>query len=167
MSNPDITPTAITASTAGPAANQQGAVIVSPPASTTKLQAFEGFLKKAGHIAGVVLSEIVSHIIPLATVVEFLNPAAAPAVEAFLQAVKLIQTTVVSIQQRWVTEGSEANDQKLADVLLIVEGPIVALFAQAGIAVDTPYVVNLINGVVALLNAQPGSLLPAKLQQPA
>ena len=166
MSNPDITPTAIPPTAAQLAANQQGAAVVSQPA-TTKLQAFEGFLKKAGHIVGVVLSEIVSHIIPLATVVEFLNPAAAPAVEAFLQAVKLIQTTVISIQQRWVTEGSEANDQKLADVLLIVEGPIVALFAQTGIAVDTPYVVNLINGVVALLNAQPGSILPAKLQQSA
>lgn len=163
MSNASVTPIAPSLIPATPvSAGQQGSAVAAPP-TTTKLQAFEGFLKKAGHIAGVVLSEIVSHIIPLATVVELLNPAAATAVAAFMEAVKLIQTTVISIQQRWATQGSEANSQKLADVLLIVEGPIVALFAEAGIAVDTPYVINLINGVVALLNAQPGALLPAKL----
>lgn len=126
------------------------------------LQAFEGFLKKAGHIAGVVLSEIVRFVLPMAQVVAVADPAAAPAVEAFTTALKLVQAAVLSAQQRWASEGSAANAQKLADVLVTVEQPIIVLFAQAGLAVDTAYVVNLVNGVVAILNAQPGVVLVAR-----
>ena len=36
---------------------------------------------------------------------------------------------------------------------------LMALFAEAGIAVDAAYVLNLVNGIVALLNAQPGDAL--------
>lgn len=129
-------------------------------AQTGKLAAFEGFLKKAGHIAGVVLTDIVKYIIPVASVVSLADPAAAPAVEAFTASVKLVQAAVISIQQKWSSGGPEVNSQKLADVLAIVEQPVLTMFAQAGMKVDTAYVVNLVNGVVAILNAQPGVILP-------
>ena len=90
-----------------------------------------------------------------------MDPGTAPAVEAFTASVKLVQATVIAAQQRWVTQGSAANTQKLADVLEIVEQPIVTMFAQAGLQVDTAYVTNLVNGVVAILNAQPSAVLPA------
>ena len=127
-----------------------------------RLQAFEGFLKKAGQVAGVVLSEIVKYVVPVVQVAAIADPAAAPALEAFTTSLELVQTAVVTAQQRWVQEGSAANSQKLADVLEIVEQPIVVLFAQAGISVDTAYVTNLVNGVVAILNSQPAvAVLPA------
>ncbi len=66
-----------------------------------KLAAFEGFLKKAGHIAGVVLTDIVRYLIPVASVVALADPAVAPAVEAFTASVKLVQATVISVQQKW------------------------------------------------------------------
>ena len=123
------------------------------------LTAFEGFLKTAGQVAGVVLSEIVKFVVPMAQVVAVADPAAAPALTAFTTSLQLVQTAVVSAQQRWAAQGSAANAQKLADVLETVEPPIVLLFAQVGVSVDTAYVTNLVNGVVAILNAQPGVVL--------
>ena len=120
-----------------------------------KLQAFEGFLKRAGQTAGVVLSDLVKYVVPLAQVSALADPEISPAVAAFTTAVHLVQTTVLSTQQRWANDGAAANTQKLADVLTVVEQPILLLFAQAGLHVDTDYVVNLVNGVVAILNAQP------------
>ncbi len=126
------------------------------------LQAFEGFLKKAGQTAGVVLADIVKYVIPVAQVAAVADPSVAPAVEAFTTSVHLVQATVLSAQQRWAREGSGANTQKLADVLTVVEQPIITLFAQIGVHVDTDYVVNLVNGVVAILNAQPAAVLQTK-----
>lgn len=126
---------------------------------TGKLAAFEGFLKKAGHIAGVVLTDIVKYAIPVASVVAVADPELAPGVVAFTASVKLVQATVISVQQKWSASGSEANAQKLADVLEIVEQPVLTMFAQAGVQVDKAYVTNLVNGVVAILNAQPGIVL--------
>ena len=127
------------------------------PSGGGKLAEFEGFLKRAGRVVGVLLSEIVRYALPLASLAAVADPAAAPAAEAFAASLKLVQATVLAAQQRWATAGSEANARKLADVLEIVEQPIVTLFAQAGVRVDTAYVTNLVNGVVALLNAQPAA----------
>lgn len=124
-----------------------------------KLQAFEGFLKRAGQVAGVVLSDLVKYVVPIAQVAALADPSISPAVAAFTTSVHLVQTTVLSTQQRWASEGTAANTQKLADVLTVVEQPIILLFAQAGLHVDTDYVVNLVNGVVAILNAQPATTL--------
>lgn len=124
-----------------------------------KLATFESFLKKAGRIAGVVLTDVVKCAIPVASVVMIVDPEAAPAVEAFVASVKLVQTAVISVQQKWATEGSEANAQKFADVLAIVEQPVILMFEQAGIQVNLAYVTNLVDGVVAILNAQPGVVL--------
>ncbi len=123
------------------------------------LASFEGFLKTSGHVAGVVLSEIVKFVVPVAQVVALADPATAPVMAAFTTSLHLVQTAVVSAQQRWAAEGSAANAQKLADVLEMVEQPVMQLFAQVGVSVDTAYVTNLVNGVVAMLNAQPGAVL--------
>ena len=144
-----VTASGTTATTAGQAVKSAGC----------KLQAFEGFLKRAGQTAGMVLSDLVKYVVPIAQVAALADPSISPAVAAFTTSVHLVQTTVLSTQQRWATEGAAANTQKLADVLTIVEQPIILLFAQAGLHVDTDYVVNLVNGVVAILNAQPAATL--------
>ena len=145
----------------GPAGMQQP-VGTAATGKTGKLAAFEGFLKKAGHIAGVVLADIVKYAIPVASVVAVADPQVEPAVAAFTASVKLVQGAVVAVQQRWAAQGPAANAQKLADVLEIVEQPVVTMFAQAGLQVDAAYVTNLVNGVVAILNAQPAVVLPAQ-----
>ena len=133
-----------------------------PGTGTGGLAEFEGCLKRAGHTAGVVLSEIVRYAIPLASVVAAADPLAAPATAAFVTSLKLVQSTVIASQQRWVGEGSAANAKKLADVLEVVEQPIILMFSQAGVSVDAAYVTNLVNGVGAIVNAQPsGSVAPA------
>jgi len=154
-----------TIETSGGTATEAAAGIVggttqSAGTKTGKLAAFEGFLKKAGHIAGVVLTDILKYAIPVASLVAVADPEVAPAVVAFTASVKLVQAAVISVQQKWSAAGSEANGQKLADVLEIVEQPIVTMFAQSGTQVDRAYVTNLVNGVVAILNAQPGIVLP-------
>ncbi len=143
----------------GTAGNGVASGVVTGTTGGGALAAFEGFLKTAGQVAGVVLSEIVKYVVPMAQVAAVADPAAAPALTAFTTSLQLVQTAVVSAQQRWSAEGSAANTQKLSDVLVTVEQPILLLFAQAGLAVDTAYVTNLVNGVVAILNAQPGVVL--------
>lgn len=130
------------------------------PQKVGKLAVFEGFLKRAGHTAGVVLKDILKYAIPVASLVAVADPEVAPAVVAFTASVKLVQATVISVQQKWSASGPEANPQKLADVLEIVEQPILTMFAQSGVHVDRAYVTNLVNGVVAILNSQPGIVLP-------
>ena len=49
------------------------------PTGTGTLTGFQGFLKTAGHVAGVVLSEIVKFVVPMAQVAAVADPAAAPA----------------------------------------------------------------------------------------
>ena len=132
----------------------------------TRMEAFEGFLKKAGHVANVLLSEVLKYAIPISSLVGLLVPQTAPADAAFAASVTLVRNAVVLVQQRWSSLGSTANPQKLADVLELVEQPVITLFSQAGFTVDASYVTNLINGVVAMLNAQPGSALPAAAAKP-
>ncbi len=145
--------------------------IPTPAAATiskagTRMEAFEGFLKKAGHVANVLLSDVLKYAIPISSLVGLLVPATAPADAAFAASVTLVRNAVILVQQRWSELGSAANSQKLADVLELVEQPVITLFSQAGFTVDAGYVTNLINGVVAMLNAQPGSALPAAAAKP-
>ncbi len=155
--SPGLSPGMNPAAGAGTAAPSAGG---KAQTGTDGLVEFEGFLKRAGHVAGVVLSDVMQYAIPLASLAAVADPATAPVANAFAASLKLVQATVVSAQQRWAADGSAANTQKLADVLEIVEGPIITMFAQVGVRVDTVYVTNLVNGVVAILNAQPGAVLP-------
>lgn len=123
------------------------------------LQEFEGFLKAAGHAAGLVLADVVKYALPIATVVSVAVPPGSAAEQAFAASLTMVLNTVIVVEQKWSALGS-ADAQKLADVLQIVEQPMVTLFAQAGFAVDALYVTDLVNAVVALLNAQPAVIFP-------
>lgn len=125
------------------------------------LRAFEGFLKKAGRLVGVVLSDIAKLALPIAALLSAISPKMPAAEAAFVATVQLIGNAVIAVEQKWAAMGTATGAQKLEDVLLLVEQPAIALFAEAGMTIDTGYVVNLVNGIVALLNAQPGDLLGA------
>jgi len=105
---------------------------------------FIGFLKSIGKDFEKGLAWAVKYAVPVEKLVGLLFPAAAPAALGVADATSLIQTGVQS--------GTGA--QKLAEVLLLTEGSVTALLAQAGITADTSYVTNLVNAVVAILNVQ-------------
>lgn len=130
-------------------------------AGVRSMQAFEGFLKAAGKLVGVVLSDIVKYAVPISALLGVATPGLPAEEAAFLSAVQLIGNAVIAIEQKWSSVGPGSGTQKLADVLVLIEQPVVVLFADAGLAVDATYVTNLVNGIVALLNAQPGVGLAA------
>ena len=134
-------------------------VAVGSSSANGLLQTFEGFLKKAGRLVGVALSDIAKLALPIASFLIAVSPKMSGTESAFLASVELISNAVIEIEQKWSTLGAATGAQKLADVLVLVEQPVLALFAEVGVAVDGAYVVNLVNGIVALLNAQPGDIL--------
>ena len=140
---------------------EQKAVVSSVMAGVRSIQAFEGFLKTAGKLVGVVLSEIVRYAVPISALIGAATPNMPAEEGAFLSAIQLVGNAVIAIEQKWSSLGPGSGTQKLADVLLLVEQPVLALFADAGLTVDATYITNLVNGIVALLNAQPGSALGA------
>ena len=135
------------------------ATTVAAAAGTGALQTFEGFLKRAGRLAGVVLSEISKLALPLTSLLSAISPKMPGPEAAFVAAAQLIGNAVIAVAHSGPAAGPATGAQKLADVLVLIEQPVLALFADAGLAVDTGYVINLVNGIVALLNAQPGDLL--------
>lgn len=143
---------------AGVSAGQQAAGN-SAVAVARSAQAFEGFLKTAGRLVGVVLSEIVKYAVPISVLIGAATPNLPAEEGAFLSVVQLIGNAVIAMEQKWSSFGPGSGTQKLADVLVLVEQPVVVLFADAGLTVDGTYVTNLVNGIVALLNAQPGNVL--------
>ncbi len=130
-------------------------------AGVRSMQKFEGFLEAAGKLVGVVLSDIVKYAVPISVLVGAATPNLPAEETAFLSALQLIGNAVIAIEQKWSSVGPGSGPQKLADVLVLVEQPVVALFADAGLAVDATYVTDLVNGIVALLDAQPGNALAA------
>ncbi len=130
-------------------------------AGARSMQAFEGFLKTAGKLVGMVLSETVKYAVPISALLGVATPGLPAGEAVFLSAVQLTGNAVIAIEQKWSSVGPGSGAQKLADVLVIVEQPVLALFADAGLTVDATYVTNLVNGIVALLNAQPGDALAA------
>lgn len=120
-----------------------------------KLTKFEGFLTAAGHAVGVLLADIVKFALPIAVVLSNDPGSLTAGEQAFVEALRMVLNAVILIEQKWASLGAATGAQKLADVLQIVEGPITALFAQAGLLVEATYITSLVNAVVTLLNAQP------------
>lgn len=129
------------------------------------LQVFEGFLKRAGRLVGVVLADIAKLALPISGLLAAISPKMQAPEAAFVATVQLIGNAVIAVEQKWAAMGTAAGAQKLADALLLVEQPAIALFAEAGITIDTGYIVNLINAVVGLLNAQPADVLATLISQ--
>ena len=128
-------------------------------AGERSMQAFEGFLKSAGRLVGVVLTDIARFAVPIAAVIGMATPGGPAEEAAFLSAIQLVGNAVIAIEQKWSSAEPGSGAQKLADVLLLVEQPVITLLGDAGLAVNAAYVTSLVNGMVALLNAQPKGVL--------
>jgi hypothetical protein len=99
----------------------------------------------------------VTYAVPVEGLVALLFPAAAPVATTLANATTLIQNAVMLVEQKYAASGVQngTGPQKLAEVLTLAEGAVTSLLSQAGISANTEYVTNLVNAVVAILNAQP------------
>jgi hypothetical protein len=70
--------------------------------------------------------------------------------------VDLIQKAVATVEQKFAAAGSVTGTgaQKLAEVLSIVSPTVTQLLAAEGLNYDQTQVTNIVNAVVAVLNAQ-------------
>jgi hypothetical protein len=130
------------------------AVQETPAKAVEKSMSFGGFLKAAGLAFMKGLGWAVQYAIPVEKLVALLFPAAAPAALGIATATGLIQTAVISVEQKYAAAGvqSGTGTQKAAEVLLLTTDAVISLLKQEGITADTTYVQELVSAVVAILN---------------
>lgn len=118
---------------------------------------FLGVLEAIGKGFAKGLHWAVTYAVPVEKLVATLFPATAPAVAGIANATALVQTAVLTVEQKYAAAGVQSGTgaQKLAEVMLIVEQTVTQLLTQAGIAANTQYVQGLVSAVVAILNVQP------------
>ena len=118
---------------------------------------FLGVLETIGKDFAKGLKFALNYAIPVESLVSLLFPAAAPAMAAAVDATTLIQNAVLAVEQKFSAAGAQkgTGPQKLAEVLTLAEGAVVALLSHAGINASSEYITSLVNAVVAILNAQP------------
>jgi hypothetical protein len=117
---------------------------------------FKGVLQTIGKDFVKGLQWAVTYAVPVEKLVALLFPAAAPAANGVIDATQLIQTAVLSVEQKYAAAGVQSGTgaQKLAEVLLLTEQAVTSLLTQSGIATTSAYIASLVSAVVAILNAQ-------------
>lgn len=117
---------------------------------------FIGFLEAVGKDFLKGLTFVSKYIVPVGSLVALFFPPAAAVTAEVSVATSLIQKAVVLVEQKYSASGVQngTGAQKSAEVLLLTEQAVVSLLAQAKINVDTTFVQNLINAVVAVMNVQ-------------
>ena len=117
---------------------------------------FLSVLKSVGRDFSKGLQYAVMYAVPAEKLAAVLFPSAAPAVTAVADATSLIQKAVMLVEQKYAAAGTQdgTGPQKLAEVVLLTEPVVTGLLKQAGVAIDTPYLQNLISAVVSILNIQ-------------
>jgi hypothetical protein len=120
---------------------------------------FIGVLEAIGKDFAKGFSFALKYAVPVEKLVALLFPAAAPVITEVVDATTLIQNAVVLVEQKFAATGAQSGTgpQKLAEVLTLAESAVTSLLKTAGITASTAYVTNLINAVVAILNAQPST----------
>jgi hypothetical protein len=92
------------------------------------------------------------------TLASLIFPAQSAAISGVVNAVDLIQTAVVEVEQKYtasnVGKSNESNAQKLADVISLVSPTVTSLLSAEGVKVDNAAISNIVNAVVAILKVQ-------------
>lgn len=117
---------------------------------------FLGVLETIGKDFAKGLGWAVTYAVPAEKLVAALFPSAAPVATGLADATSLLQTAVLTVEQKYAAAGMQSGTgtQKLAEVMLLA-GPVVTqLLAKAGITANADYVKNLVSAVVAILNVQ-------------
>lgn len=100
------------------------------------------------------LAWAVKYAIPVDKLVALLFPAAAPAATGIAVSVDLLQSAVLTVEQKYAASGVQngTGPQKLAEVLTLASSAVTTLLAQEGITADSAYITKLVNAIVAVLN---------------
>lgn len=119
---------------------------------------FVSIMDKIGHDIKVAWENVVKYL-PVATALAALIFPGNAEAAGVLNTVALIQQAVVVVEQKFAAAGiaSGTGEQKLAQVLSIVTPAVTQLLAAEKIDVDQPEITNIVNAVVAVLNAQPAA----------
>jgi hypothetical protein len=100
----------------------------------------------------------VEHYLPAAeTLASLIFPAEAAGISGVVNTTQLIQSAVASVQQKFAAAGpGKAGASALAsDVLTIVTPTVTQLLTEGGVKnVNSTYIQNIVNAVVAILNVQ-------------
>ncbi len=103
------------------------------------------------------LSEVQRYLPAAATLASLIFPADAAAIAGVVNTTQLIQSAVASVRQKLAAAGvaTAAGSELAADVLTIVTPTVTQLLTEAGVKnVNSTYIQNIVNAVVAILNVQ-------------
>jgi hypothetical protein len=110
--------------------------------------------------------DVVRYLPPAVTVASMFFPITAVPLASTVASVNLIQQAIVMVEQKFAAAGKATGtgQQKLADVLTYVKPTVTQLLLTDKITVNDTKLTNIINAIVAILNAQDA---PAPLIAPA
>lgn len=112
----------------------------------------------------IALADVDKYLPEAAALTSLIFPSTAATAAGVVTSVDLIQKAVVTIEQKAAAAGAAngTGAQKLADVLTLVTPTVTQLLTAEGLHVDTAYITNVVNAVVAILNVQLSSVPAAK-----
>lgn len=129
---------------------------MSTAAVTPKPSGFVSFLDKVGGFFKKFFAVVIPVLQAEAPLINLIAPGAATAIN-------LVANAVLAVENQFAAAGNQAGTgaQKSAQVISIVGPAVIQLLAQEGIVANTSTIQNIINAVVAGLNAIPAPTQPA------
>ncbi len=102
------------------------------------------------------LEEVVKYLPSAAGLAALIFPAQTATIGGVVNSVELIQNAVVTVEQKMAAGGklTGTGAQKASDVLTLVGPTVTQLLTAEGLHVDTHFLQNIVNAVVAILNVQ-------------
>ena len=101
-------------------------------------------------------ADVVKYLPAAAKLAELIFPAQTAVIASAVNSVDLIQQAVVTVEQKFAAAGNPTGTgtQKLAQVLSIVSPTVTQLLSSEKVPVDSAYITDIVNAVVAILNVQ-------------
>lgn len=117
---------------------------------------FLTIMEAIGRDAKIILTDVEKYLPAAAGLASLLFPAQTAAIAGVVNATDLIQKAVTSVEQKYSALGNATGSgtQKAAEVISIVGPTVTQLLTAEGLPVNSAYVQNIINAVVAVLNVQ-------------
>lgn len=117
---------------------------------------FLTIMEAIGRDAKIILTDVEKYLPAAAGLASLLFPAQTAAIAGVVNATDLIQKAVTSVEQKYAALGNATGSgtQKAAEVISIVGPTVTQLLTAEGLPVNSAYVQNIINAVVAVLNVQ-------------
>lgn len=117
---------------------------------------FISVMERVGHDIKIAWEDVVKYLPQVSALASLIFPAQEAAIAGVVNSVDLIQKAVVTVEQKFAAAGAAAGTgaQKLAQVISIVGPTVSQLLTAEGLNYDQAQVNNIVNAVVAVLNAQ-------------